>query len=129
MTGLTDMAMMTIGPSLPPSPVSTGGVGPLSGAPLADVSAFEQALAAGRARPAGTPALQALLNPLEQIDGEASQLSGRLQDKGGAVQPLLPGELVELTAQCHQFMFHCQLVSTAASRTSDGLQQLFRQQS
>lgn len=122
--------MMTIGASLPPSPASAVGSRPLPRAPLADVSAFEQALAAGRARPAaGSPALQALLKPLEQIGGEASQLSDRMHDAGSAVHPLSPGEMVALTVQCHQFMFHCQLVSTAANRTSDGLQQLFRQQS
>lgn len=121
--------MMTIGTFLAPSPVSTFGVGPLPGTPLADVSAFEQALAAGRDRTAGSPALQALLEPLQRIDGEASQLSDRLNDTGSAVQPLSPSETVALTMRCHQFMFHCQLVSTAANRTSDGLQQLLRQQS
>ena len=40
-----------------------------------------------------------------------------------------PGEMVMLTVRCQEFMFHCQLTSNIANRTSDGLQQLFRQQS
>jgi len=41
---------------------------------------------------------------------------------------MTPGEMVMLSVKCHEFMFHCQLTSNAANRTSDGLQQLFRQQ-
>jgi hypothetical protein len=36
--------------------------------------------------------------------------------------------MIGLTVQCHEFMFNCQLTSNIANRTSDGLQQLFRQQ-
>ena len=52
---------------------------------------------------------------------------------GGAAQAsgseMTPGEVVDLTMKCHEFMFHCQLTSNIANRTSDGIQQLFRQQS
>ena len=41
---------------------------------------------------------------------------------------MTPGEVVMLTVRCQEFMFHCQLTSNIANRTSDGLQQLFRQQ-
>ena len=40
----------------------------------------------------------------------------------------MPGEIMKLTVRCQEFMFHCQLTSNIANRTSDGLQQLFRQQ-
>ena len=44
-------------------------------------------------------------------------------------RPLLtPGEIIELTMRCQEFMFHCQLTSNIANRSSDGVQQLFRQQ-
>ena len=33
-----------------------------------------------------------------------------------------------MTVKAHEFMFHCQLTANVANRTSDGLQQLFRQQ-
>ena len=41
---------------------------------------------------------------------------------------MTPGDMVSLTMRCQEFMFHCQLMSNIANRTSDGLQQLFRQQ-
>jgi hypothetical protein len=40
-----------------------------------------------------------------------------------------PSEMIHLTMRCHEFMFRCQLTSNAANKTSDGIQQLFRQQS
>jgi hypothetical protein len=36
--------------------------------------------------------------------------------------------MIMLSVRCQEFMFHCQLTSNVANRTSDGLQQLFRQQ-
>ncbi len=40
-----------------------------------------------------------------------------------------PGEMVMLSMRCDEFLFHCELTSNAASRSSDGLQELFREQS
>jgi hypothetical protein len=36
--------------------------------------------------------------------------------------------MVMLTVKSHEFLFHSQLTANVANRTSDGLQQLFRQQ-
>jgi hypothetical protein len=36
--------------------------------------------------------------------------------------------MVMLTVKCHEFLFHSQLTANVANRASDGLQQLFRQQ-
>jgi hypothetical protein len=41
---------------------------------------------------------------------------------------LTPGEIVQLTMKCQEFMFQCQLTSNIANRSADGVQQLFRQQ-
>jgi len=41
---------------------------------------------------------------------------------------LTPGQMVMLTVRCHEFLFHCEMTSNVANRTSDGFQQLFRQQ-
>jgi hypothetical protein len=109
------------------------------GASLADAGGFEQALAAlqgggspllqASADPARSPALQALMRPLDQIEGEAADIQTQAQALGvPGVPPPSPSEMLSLTVRCHQFMFHCQLVSTAANRSSDGLQQLLRQQ-
>jgi hypothetical protein len=116
------------------------------GVSLNDVAAFEGALA--RAREAGGrglaggavavqgatqipppgQAMQALFRPLEQINADAARISAQAQSALDEGRALAPGEMVLLTMKCHEFMFHCQLTSNVANRTSDGLQQLFRQQ-
>lgn len=108
------------------------------GVSLTDLGAFEQAMArasAGQggtlqARPVSAPgeSMQALFRPLGHIDTEASKLSAQASAAVESGRSMTPGEMVMLSVKCHEFMFHCQLTSNAANRTSDGLQQLFRQQ-
>jgi hypothetical protein len=116
------------------------------GVSLNDVAAFEKALerASGASArgfevapitvtPAHTAqapgqAMQALFKPLEQINGQAANLSAQAQAALDSGRALTPSEMVMLTVKSHEFMFHCQLTANVANRTSDGLQQLFRQQ-
>lgn len=104
------------------------------GASLTDLSAFNQALSGAtqrleaRATSAPNAALQAVFKPLEQINTEAAQLSEHARAAMQAGTDLTPGEMVMLTVKCQEFMFHSQLTANVANRTSDGLQQLFRQQ-
>lgn len=100
----------------------------------ADVSAFQHAMAGAlqRAQPTAEPtgmAMQRLVQPLEHINAEAASLGRDARAAAASGQQLTPGELVNLTVRCQEFMFHCQLTSNIANRTSEGLQQLFRQQS
>ena len=100
----------------------------------ADVSAFQHAMvgAMQRTQPAAEPtgvAMQRLVQPLEHINAEAASLGRDARAAAASGQQLTPGELVNLTVRCQEFMFHCQLTSNIANRTSEGLQQLFRQQS
>ena len=108
------------------------------GASLTDVAQlgrFEQALGAAAQRLQATQpaqpseAARALFQPFEHINGEAVSLSSDARAASEAGRELTPGELVSLTVRCQEFMFHCQLTSNIANCTSDGLQQLFRQQS
>ena len=119
----------------PPSGVQAG-----YGMSLTDLSGFNDALRAAQARGgAGElraqntnrigPAVEALVQPLEHINGEAADLRVAADAAAAAGQQMTPGEMVMLTVRCQEFMFHCQLTSNIANRTSDGLQQLFRQQS
>lgn len=85
-----------------------------------------QALHTTRAPGAG---MQALFKPLEHINAEASQLSAQAKTALDEGRSLTPSEMVLMTVKCHEFMFHCQLTANIANRTSDGLGQLFRQQS
>ena len=102
---------------------------------IGDFGGFESALARVGARlearpvQATTEAARQLMRPFDHINTEATQLAAqaRTAEAGGAA--MTPGEVVMLTVRCQEFMFHCQLTSNIANRTSDGLQQLFRQQS
>ena len=129
---------MTTIASVPAPPVApAGAAAPLQagyGVSLTDLSAFNQALGGAAQRlqahavNAPSATMKALFQPLEQVNVEAAQLSQHARAAMQAGADLTPGEMVMLTVKCHEFMFHCQLTATVANRTSDGLQQLFRQQ-
>jgi hypothetical protein len=105
---------------------------------LTDLSGFAQAMA--RAQAGGTNVLepqavaassesmQALFKPLEHINHEAASLHEVAEVAKAAGNDLTPSEMVMLTVRCQEFLFHSQLTANVANRTSDGLQQLFRQQ-
>ncbi len=105
------------------------------GVSLTDFGGFQQAMAGANARleaqPTGAPseAARQLMKPFEHINGEAAKLSLDANAAQNAGRDMSPGEVVMLTVRCQEFMFHCQLTSNIANRTSDGLSQLFRQQS
>lgn len=102
-----------------------------------DIHAFEQSIAKVTLQPpAGVVdatgmnhTLQAMVAPLQYIDAEATDISGYAKANIESGADLTPSEIIQLTAKSQEFMFHCQLTSNIANRTSDGLQQLFRQQS
>jgi len=105
---------------------------------LTDLSSFEASLAAAggqlQAQPsvaAAAPSETALMltKPLEYINNEAVEISRFATEVAASGNELTPSEMIMLTVRSQEFMFHCQLTSNVANRTSDGLQQLFRQQS
>jgi hypothetical protein len=129
--------MSTVGaPVVPPLPAGGGGAALEAGygVSLTDLSNFQQALASAGQRLEGQrvgatgEAMQALFRPLEQINTEAAALSQHARAAMQAGTDLTPGEMVMLTVKCHEFLFHSQLTANVANRASDGLQQLFRQQ-
>jgi len=105
------------------------------GVSLTDFSGFQQSLAGAglklEAQPVSAPgeAATQLMKPFEFINGEAHRLSLDAQAAKAAGPDMSPGDVVMLTVRSQEFMFHCQLMSNIANRTSDGLAQLFRQQS
>ena len=110
---------------------------------LGDIARFENAYAGGAQGvqgtqtplPAGTAhpssiagllesgPLRAVFNPLQRINTDAVKMAGQ-----GLDGTLKPSEMVKMTMQAQEFLFHCELTSNVANRTSDGIQQLFRQQ-
>ncbi|NRF67259.1 hypothetical protein HLB44_09715 [Aquincola sp. S2] len=111
------------------SPVQVG-----YGVSLTDIGSFQQALAGAQARLEAQPVQptsevsKQLMTPFEHINSEAAKLSSQAQAATAGGRDMSPSDVVLLTMRCQEFMFHCQLTSNIANRTSDGLQQLFRQQ-
>jgi hypothetical protein len=102
-------------------------------ASIADVTSFQGSLSAAAsnvtAPDALAPAMKAMFGQLEKVNGEARSVSEYAKVAQADGVQMTPGEIVQLTMRCQEFMFHCQLTSNIANRTSDGIQQLFRQQS
>jgi hypothetical protein len=137
---MTEPIMASAALDLLPSQTG-GGVGDVPpaqagwGVSLTDLSSFEQSLQNAVARieakasTASSQAAQAVFQPFEHLNVEASRLAADTVAASKSGTGLSPGEVVHLTYRCHEFLFHTQLASNAANRTSDGIQQLFRQQS
>jgi len=124
--------------ALAPSAATHGAAAPVQagyGVSLSDLGGFQQALdqvgARLEAKPATAPseAARQLFRPFEHINTEAVSIAADAKNAKASGQPMSPGDMVMLTVRCQEFMFHCQLTSNIANRASDGLQQLFRQQS
>lgn len=95
------------------------------GAPNA--SPVSQVVPATHAEPSqGT---RAVLGALDGLNGGADKIESMSQILTANGADLTPGEMIQLTMRSHQFLFTAQLTSNVANRSSDGIQQLFRQQS
>ena len=101
------------------------------GVSLSDFSSFQGAMARLDAQPTQgvSAAAEQAMRPFDHINSEAAEMSADAQAAKAEGRALTPSETVSLTMRAQEFMFHCQLMSNIANRTSDGLQQLFRQQS
>jgi hypothetical protein len=125
-------------PGFMPQPMPSAGVG----FSLHDVARFENAMAPGTAapaavRPADSTSATSFLNsetvrnffgPLDRIGGSTERIMAN-SERMTADADLRPGEMIRMMAGVQQFMLECQLTSSVANRTSDGIQELFRQQS
>lgn len=110
-----------------------------------DVASFRSAMEAGLAQaPGSTSAAEPVSAPgslssssgfrtvvgmLENLNGDVRSINAEAAPFTEGIRDMSPGDMLNLTVRCHEFLFHCQLTSNAANRTSDGVQQLFRQQS
>jgi hypothetical protein len=75
-----------------------------------------------------TPAMREMFGALDKVNGEARSVADFARAAESSGGDMTPGEVVQLTMRCQEFMFHCQLTSNIANRSADGVQQLFRQQ-
>jgi hypothetical protein len=72
--------------------------------------------------------VKGMFDALDQINLQARSVSDYAATAEASGGQLTPGEIIQLTMKCQEFMFQCQLTSNIANRSSDGVQQLFRQQ-
>ena len=110
-------------------------------ATMFEVGQFAQAYAQGgpgasaaTAPDAAAPAqpsegMRMLLSTFENLNGGAENISAMSKLLSGSSKDPTPGDLLKVTMECHQFLFKAELTSNVANRTSDGVQQLFKQQS
>lgn len=66
---------------------------------------------------------------LDNLNGDVERLNSQAAPFTSGTKEMSPGDMLSLTVRCHEFLFHCQLTSNVANRSSEGVQQLFRQQS
>ena len=107
----------------------TGSLGTTTNAQSISQS-FSQAFEQARAQYSpveSSNGIQTLLNPLLGLNQRSAALAAQASPLEGAT--MKPSELMKVTMRSHEFLFHCELVSNVANRSSDGIQQLFRQQS
>ena len=134
---MVDSAFVSVGEAPGLSPISDSlSVDVGYGVSLTDIGSFEQSLNKAEARielsqkvVAPSAAQDAVMKPLDSLNIEASEIASYVKTAIESGNELTPGEVVMLTAKSYQFMFHSQLTANIANRSSEGLQQLFRQQS
>ncbi|MBS7458775.1 hypothetical protein [Coralloluteibacterium stylophorae] len=68
------------------------------------------------------------LSFFESLNGRASDVGLRSEEIMARQGDYSPSDLLDLTMRAQHFMFQATLTSNVANRTSDGVQQLFRQQ-
>lgn len=73
--------------------------------------------------------MRTLFAAFDHLNGGAQNVRELAQKLAASPSDASPSQIIQLTMASHQFMFQCELTSNVANRTSDGIQQLFRQQS
>jgi hypothetical protein len=92
-------------------------------------NAAGDAAATQAARAPGSDGFASVLRSLQTLNGRVESLSDSATRFAADRQELTPGDMVQMTVRCHEFMFQCELTANVANRSSEGVQQLFRQQS
>jgi hypothetical protein len=68
-----------------------------------------------------------VMSAFENLNGHAESLGTKaLQVTHGQMRP---SDMLMMTLKAQEFLFHCEMTSNVANRTSEGVQQLFREQS
>ena len=73
--------------------------------------------------------LAAAIESLKLLNGSMEGLGIDALKAAADGHALTPSEMLQITVKSHEFVFQSQLTATVANKTSDGIAQLFRQQS
>ena len=73
--------------------------------------------------------MRVLMSTFENLNAGADKISAMSQALTSSGSDPTPGQLLQVTMEAHKFLFKAELTSNVANRTSDGVQQLFKQQS
>jgi hypothetical protein len=80
------------------------------------------------ADPGDNAALRAVFDPLDKINNMSENFLSNVEALS-AKSEISPGEMLMSMVNVQKFMLQCQAASSVANRTSDGIQELFKQQS
>lgn len=73
--------------------------------------------------------MRSLVSFAENLNSGANDIGALAEKMKSGEFASTPSAMIEMTVACQEFMLKAQLTSSVANRTSDGIQQLFRQQS
>ena len=66
---------------------------------------------------------------LKMLNGSSDLIGSDALKAASPHKELTPGEMLQITVKTHEFLFQSEMTANVANRTSDGIQQLFKQQS
>lgn len=76
-----------------------------------------------------TAGFRAVLDQFDSLNGHAGKIGKMAEAMRSSGRDMAPSQIIDMTMQCQQMVFQAELTSNVANRSSDGVQQLFRQQS
>jgi hypothetical protein len=138
MDSITPVAFEMAAAAAQPSGVATAAA---AGAPTVfDLANFHAAYAsAAQTSPRATQApevsgaetggFRSVMAMLQGLNGDAESIGTAAMQNKSAQARMTPGDMLAMTTQAYEFLFHCEVTSNVANRTSEGVQQLFQQQS
>jgi hypothetical protein len=112
-----------------------------SAATVFDVAHFDSTYATAAHAPAQSAAqapkvsagendgFRSVMVMLQGLNGRAESIGASASHIKTSQSAMTPGDMLAMTTHAYEFLFHCELTSNVANRTSEGVQQLFQQQS
>jgi hypothetical protein len=122
-------------------PASVAAMPGASAATVFDVAHFDAAYATVAHTPAQSAAqapkvsaseadgFRSVMVMLQGLNGRAESIGTAASQSSTSQSRMTPADMLSMTTQAYEFLFHCELTSNVANRTSEGVQQLFQQQS